>query len=335
MSTAAARVISTGIGSWPGVDLAEAIKISFAECPELPYLPELPARGPYAGMIGRATALLSGLALDLQPAGWRLTDASGREHRQALATLRSDLDLLEELAQGYAGPVKIAFTGPWTLAASLERPKGDRVLADQGARRDVLQSLTEGLVQLVAELARRLPDVRLEIQLDEPLLPSVQGGSLPTASGLGRHRAVDVAEISDAYRYLIGQLPVEASGLTPSLHCCAGGAPVALLRGAGFQRLYLDLDVLGVADWNALGPLLEEGLGLGLGALPTTRPLSVDQVAQRALAVLRALALDPTQLEVLLTPACGLAGQSGARARQSLRTVQRAAAIVSEELGRE
>ena len=42
-------VISTGIGSWPGTDAADAIKIAFAECPELPYLPELPARGPHAG----------------------------------------------------------------------------------------------------------------------------------------------------------------------------------------------------------------------------------------------------------------------------------------------
>jgi hypothetical protein len=33
---------STGVGSWPGIDLAEALRITFAECPDLPYLPELP-----------------------------------------------------------------------------------------------------------------------------------------------------------------------------------------------------------------------------------------------------------------------------------------------------
>ena len=96
----------SGIGSWPGSDMADAIKITFAECPDLPYLPELPARGAYAAMIGRSTALLTGLAVDLQPAGWRLTDGSGRDHRLAIGTLRSDLDLLEEHAQDYAGPVK-------------------------------------------------------------------------------------------------------------------------------------------------------------------------------------------------------------------------------------
>ena len=94
---------------------------------------------------GRGTALLAGLAVDLQPAGWRLTDASSRDHRAARSTLRSDLDVLEEQAQDYAGPYKISVAGPWTLAATLERPRGDRVLADSGARRDVGQSLAEGI----------------------------------------------------------------------------------------------------------------------------------------------------------------------------------------------
>ncbi|RKH77014.1 methionine synthase, partial [Corallococcus praedator] len=31
-------VVSTGIGSWPGTELADALKIAFAECPDLPYL---------------------------------------------------------------------------------------------------------------------------------------------------------------------------------------------------------------------------------------------------------------------------------------------------------
>ena len=125
---------STGIGSWPGVDMSDAIKIAFAECPELPYLPELPARGAYAEMIGRSTAFLAGLAVDLQPAGWRLTDASGRDHRLAISTLRADLDLLEEHAQGYQGTIKLSVAGPWTMAATMERPRGDRLLADRGAR---------------------------------------------------------------------------------------------------------------------------------------------------------------------------------------------------------
>ncbi|HEU5484106.1 MAG TPA: methionine synthase, partial [Microlunatus sp.] len=79
-------VVSTGVGSWPGSDLADALKISFAECPDLPYLPELPQRGPHAALIGRGTALLTGLGVDLQAQGWRLADVSSRDHRRAITT---------------------------------------------------------------------------------------------------------------------------------------------------------------------------------------------------------------------------------------------------------
>ena len=198
-----APVRSTGIGSWPGTDIRDAIKIAFAECPDLPYLPELPARGAYAGLIGRSTALLAGLAVDLQPAGWRLADGSGRDHRLALSTLRSDLDELEEQAQGYAGPVKYAVAGPWTLAATVERPRGDRVLADHGARRELGQSLAEGLADLVAEMRRRLPETQPVVQLDEPLLPTVLAGGVATASGFSRHRTVEPQEVIAALRYVV------------------------------------------------------------------------------------------------------------------------------------
>src|SRR5688500_4287257 len=122
-------------------------------------------------MVGRGTALLSGLSVDLQPSGWRLAGASGREHRQARAWLRSDLDQWEEHAQGYTGDLKMSFAGPWTLAASLEAPRGGVVIADSGARRDIAQSLTEGLADLVAEVIARLQPDNLVVQLDEPLLP--------------------------------------------------------------------------------------------------------------------------------------------------------------------
>ena len=323
----------TGVGSWPGTDMADAVKITFAECPDLPYLPELPARGSYAGMIGRSTALLAGLAVDLQPAGWRLTDGSGRDHRLAIATLRSDLDLLEEHAQGYAGPVKYSVAGPWTLAASMERPRGDRVLADAGARRDLGQSLTEGIVDLIAEMRRRLPEATPVVQLDEPLLPAVLAGSVSTASGLSRHRAIEVPEVSTALSQLVERLRATADS-DVLVHCCAADPPVELLRGAGTRGVLVDVDRLGPADWDAIGPALEAGWQVGLGALPTNRvTLTADQIARRALLALRDLGVDPERsAQLLLTPACGLASATRTEAIGALRTLRSAADIVSEQL---
>lgn len=324
-------MISTGIGSWPGTEAGEAIKIAFAECPELPFLPELPARGPWAGLIGRGTAFLAGMPAELHPNGWRLADSAGRDHRRAVSLLRSDLDLLEEAAQGYEGAIKIAAAGPWTLAASLEHPRGDKVLPDRGARRDLAQSLAEGLADLVVELRRRLPTVGVTIQLDEPSLPAVLEGAIPTASGLGRHRVLDLPEVSGALSVIMERL---ADLETPVwVHCCAPGAPIALLQQAGAAGVLVDLDQLSAADWDTIGAGLEAGLRLGLGALPTDRALSTDEVADRALRSLRALDLAPEiTTTTILTPACGLADRSVDDAVRALRTLRTAAAIVEDQL---
>lgn len=326
-------VRSTGIGSWPGTAMADAVQIAFAECPELPYLPELPARGAYAQLVGRSTALLSGMGVDLQPAGWRLTDGSSREHRLAKATLRSDLDLLEEFAQGYVGPLKISVAGPWTLAAMMERPRGDRVLADSGARRDLAQSLTEGVGELVADLRRRLPDITPLLQLDEPLLPAVLAGGVPTASGFSRHRVVDLPEVSGAFTGVVDRMAATGD-VAVAVHCCAAGAPVDLLWRAGVRGVSLDLDLLTTKDWDAIGSSMSEGLWLGLGALPTNQlRMSADRIAQRVLRPLRVLGLEPeVSSRLVLTPSCGLAAASPADAVHALRSLRTAADIVADQL---
>jgi methionine synthase II (cobalamin-independent) len=314
--------------------MMDAIKIAFAECPDLPYVPELPARGPHAQMIGRSTAFLAGLTVDLQPAGWRLTDASSRDHRLAISTLRADLDLLEEHAQGYQGTIKLSVAGPWTLAAMMERPRGDRLLADYGARRDLNQSLAEGIAQLVAELSRRLPDLEFLIQLDEPLLPAVLAGTIATASGFSRHRSVEPSEVSAALILTFVRLAP-----TPvAVHCCAPGAPVDLLRTAGVAGVLIDIDQLSSADWDAVAATLEAGQWIGMGALPTDRTphpdqLGPDQVARRVLQPVRDLGLEPpTAARMVITPACGLASATRDAAVQALRTLRSAARIVTEQL---
>ena len=123
------------------------------------------------------------------------------------------------------------------------------MLADPGARRDVGQSLAEGIAQLVAELIRRLPDVEVMIQLDEPMLPAVLAGSIPTASGLRRHRAIEPSEVSGAISHAVHRLAP-----TPvAVHCCAAAPPIELLRTAGVSGVLLDIDQLSTADWDDVG----------------------------------------------------------------------------------
>jgi hypothetical protein len=321
--------IASGVGSWPGTtaqEYAEAVRVVLGEAPDLPYLPELPGRGAHAGMVGRTLATIVDLGFDLQPAGWRLTQASGMDHRRARSLLGQDLDLLEEQAQDFHGVLKVQVAGPWTLAAHVERPRGDKIVADHGARRELAQALAEGVAAHLADVRRRVDADHVLVQVDEPALPAVLGGSVPTASGFGKHRSVHPPEASEALAWVL-----ERAGTEPWVHSCAPGTPWALLRGAGARGLSGDLSVLGAEDLDSLAQTLDAGERVALGVVPATDPESPateKAVTERILGTLDVLGLDPDEVTDLLvvTPSCGLAGASPAWARRATevcRTVAR------------
>lgn len=323
--SSSAHAAATGVGSMPGTDVHEAVRVVLGELPDLPHLPELPARGAHAGMTGRALAVVADLGFDLQPAGWRLTDAPGVDHRRARSMLAEDLDALEEQADGFAGELKVQVAGPWTLAATVERPRGDRLLADHGARRDVAQALAEGVARHVADLRRRVPSATLLVQVDEPALPAVLAAQVPTASGFGKHRAVDPPRASEALEWVFAA--ISDAGAAPIAHCCAADVPIALLRGAGARAVSLDLDVLAAAAYDELGAALDAGERAFLGVVPATAPvhaLTDKQVVERVLRLLDMLGFDPEEVtgRLVLTPSCGLAGATPSYAREALSLVR-------------
>lgn len=333
---------STGVGSWPGdgsdgpdgAAYAEAVRTVLGEAPELPWLPELPGRGAGAAMVGRTLAVVTDLGADLQPAGWRLTSSAGVDQRRARSLLGQDLDAFEEQGQGLVGAAKVQLAGPWTLAASVERPRGDKVLADHGARRDLAQALAEGVRAHVADVRRRLPGVeRLVVQVDEPALAAVMAARVPTASGFGRHRSVDRPEASEALGWVLAA--IEDAGAEPWVHACAAGTDWGLVRGAGARGLVVDLDVLTAADHDVLASHLDDGGAVALGVLPGLDPAAPwpddRRPVERASRWLEMLGLDPAEgaAGLVLTTSCGLAGATPAWARRStvlLRTAARALA---------
>ena len=299
------------------------------EVPDLPYLPELPGRGAPAGMAGRAIAMVADLGFDLQPAGWRLTDRPGIDHRRARSLLAQDLDALEEQAQGVRGTFKIQVAGPWTLAATVEKPRGDKVLSDHGARRELSQALAEGVAVHLADVRRRVAAERVVVQVDEPALPAVLAGQIPTASGFGRHRVVHPPEASAALEWVLA-----AAGDDPWVHSCAAGVPWQLLRGAGARGLSADLAVLTADDMDALAEALEAGETLALGVVPSLEPATAPDATSLTESVLRwldMLGLDPEAVteRLVITPSCGLAGASPAWARRATGLCREVAANLS------
>lgn len=305
---------ATGIGSLPGTDPAEALRMVLGELPDLPFLPELPARGVGADMIGRGAALLTELAVEVYAGRWKLTARPGRDLRRARELWERDLDALHEQAVEYDGVFKLQVVGPWTLAAALELPLGGRALRDHGAAREISQSLADGVRRHVVDVTARLPRARLLLQVDEPSLPAVLAGRIATDSGLHTYRSVDNATARSALADVIS-----AAGVPVVVHCCAHDVPLALLREAGAAAVAIDLALDPGLD--PLGEMLDAGVALVAGAADPRQPATGSaQIADRVRDVWRKLGFPAAQAatQVAVAPACGLAGVGEADARSLL-----------------
>jgi hypothetical protein len=300
---------AAGIGSLPGTDPLEAVTLAFGELPDLPHLPELPARGPGADLIGRTAALLVDLPVEIVPTGWRIAGRPGRDLRRARDFLAIDLDALEQAAEHWTGPLKLQACGPWTLAAGIELPSGHRVLTDAGAVRDL------------ADVQLRVPGASVVLQLDEPTLPAVLAAALPTASGYGTVRAIGAPVAEQGLRDVLAVAP-EGSRV---VHCCAADAPISLLRAAGADAISVDAALLASGALDDVGAAIDGGASLWLGVVPgTDAPVDHRAGSDAVWRIWRTLGFADTEAaaRVVPTPACGLAGASPRYAREALTVVR-------------
>jgi methionine synthase II (cobalamin-independent) len=342
---------ATGIGSMPGTDPAEAMRVVAGELPDFPYLPELPDRGPGADLTGRTAALLVGIPAEVTPRGWRLAERPGRDLARARSMLSSDLDALEEVLAGFGGPVKIQLCGPWTLAATLELPRTMNVaIADPGAVADLTASLAEGAAAYAADVAKRLPAARVVVQFDEPALAAVAGGLVPTASGLSRLAAVE----ADALRDRLAQV-IAATHSYTVVHNCATSVPFGIIRSAAADAVSFDLSQLRRGGEDEVAEVADAGLGLLTGAVPAVPDPAAQgagsgrtglagrtgpgggssearEAAERVIRLWRRLGLPLATCaeQAVITPACGLAGASPDQARAALTRCREAASMLPE-----
>jgi hypothetical protein len=327
--------IATGIGSMPGTDPLEAARTIAGELPDLPHLAELPGRGPGADITGRTAALLVDIPAEVTPRGWRIAERPGRDLRRAKSMLSSDLDAMEEVLDGYGGLLKVQVCGPWTLAATLEQPRSLNVaLADPGLVADLASSLAEGAAAHAAEVAKRVPHATLVVQFDEPALPAVVAGSVPTASGLSRVRAVEEEVLRDRLHAVLAPI-----GRYSIVHCCSHDVPFGIITGAGADAVSFDISQLRRDDYDRLAAVAEAGAGLAVGAIPFDYPerrgVTPADTARAVAGVWRKMALPAADCarQVVVTPACGLAAASPAQARQALGWCREAARILPEMMG--
>ncbi|MEV0360237.1 methionine synthase [Nocardia sp. NPDC050697] len=334
--------VATGVGSWPGTDPREAAATVVGELPGLAHLVELPARGVGADLLGRGCALLVDLPFDSTTRGYRFAARAGGVARRAHDLLRTDLDALEEAweragAPGTGRAVKVQVAGPLTLAAEVELVNGHRVLTDSGARRDLAESLAEGLARHAAEVGKRL-NAPVVVQVDEPSAGSVLEGSLRGVSVLDSVRSLPEPEALDLLDTVI-----RAQSVPVVVHSCAAPPPLALFRASGAAALAIDVAALRTKDLDGVGETLDAGKLLVLGLVPST-PGDGEQgwreLAEPGVRLVDRLGFPRRTLaeRVLVSPACGLAGATPEWARRALdltADIARAYAEEPEMLGAE
>jgi hypothetical protein len=319
----------------PGTDPAEAMAVILGELPDLPHLPELPGRGVGADMVGRTAGLLVDLPVETTPAGWKLAARPGHEQRRAVGLLSADLDAAQEAAGDWTGPFKLQVCGPWTLAATIGLSRSQNpALADPSAVADLIASLAEGVAAHVAEVRGRIPGAAVLLQLDEPALPAVLAGSVPTASGLNRVGATDATVARDGLRSVL-----DATTAFSMVHCCARGVPFRLINEAGAQAVAFDTGRLRREDEEeGLPEIVEAGLGILAGVLQNperdasapARPPRETGAGVLELWHRMGIPAGGIDRQVVLTPACGLAGASMAGARAALAGCREVARILPE-----
>lgn len=238
---------ATGVGSMPGGDAREAAKTATGTFEDFPFLPELPARGPGADMIGRTAGMLVELYARVEPSGWRLGDRPGRDTKRARSWLGEDLDALEDepsLTAVLRGQVKSA-SGYRTHRAV------DRQVVEQTLR-DLVGVHTSGPV-VVHSCAPDVPfallrragaaAVSFDFSLlterdDETIGEAVEGGTrlftgvVPSAAGPLSDPAGSVMGVRTLWRRL-GLSPgllAEAVTVTPA--CGLAGASPGYARTA-------------------------------------------------------------------------------------------------------
>jgi hypothetical protein len=123
------------------------------------------------------------------------------------------------------------------------------------------------------------------------------------------------------------------------VHCCSRDCPFGILVESGADAVSFDLSQLRRDDYDRLAAVAEAGAGLLAGALqfsyPERRGVTPADTARTLKEVWRKMALPPAKCaeQVVITPACGLAGASPAQAREAMRWCREAGRILPEMMG--
>ncbi len=340
----------TGLGPWPGSDVLEAQAVVVGDLtatPEgvegIPFAVNPADRGPWAGPLGRGAALLLDMPTELGVHGWTLADRPGRDLDRARSAVQEDLDALAVAAHQYSGRLVVPVLGPVTMAATLYRARGDRVVADRGALRELGESLGAGVAAHVGRVRSLIPSAQVVVVLDEVDLVAALRGAVPSFSGRTMLRPLPApvaAEllrgVLDSVRGAEGRAAIEAV-----VDVGAAWTTVGTAVSAGADGVVLAVEQIDRGGWDRVAETVEGAVALW-ASIPGRRDARTGAAAtsgaERQARVLvdrwREVGLPASRLaDVVLvaeTPSRGTAAPGTDRARRDLADLVEVARVLAE-----
>ncbi|HUX70628.1 MAG TPA: hypothetical protein VMV41_08980 [Cellulomonadaceae bacterium] len=270
----------SGLGPWPGSDVHEAQVVvvgDLTSAPDgvegIPFAVNPVDRGPWAGPLGRAAALLVDMPTDLGVHGWMLADRPGRDLDRARSAVREDLDALAVAAHQYSGRLVVPVVGPLTLATTLYLARGDRVLSDSGALRELGESLGAGIAAHVGRVQDLIPSAQVVVVLDEVDLVAALRGAVPSFSGRTTLRPVPAPVAAELLRGVVDAVRSASgtpSGIEVVVDVGAAWTTVGTVVSAGADGVVLAVERTDRRGWDRVAETVEGGVALW-AAIPGRR----------------------------------------------------------------
>lgn len=312
----------TAFCQFPGTDPLEIHRVIRGELgePNLAVLPQLVDRGVGADQVGRSATMVAEMGFELLPHGWRIGVPDGIDAHRARNLLRSDENLLADVVgaeQKVATRLKTTVLGPFSLASKLYLGNGERVQSDHGARRDVREAYAHGLGQHLQRLASITGIKDFTVQIDEPMLPKMLDGLVPTASGYRTLRSIPRSEVRAGYEEFLTAVNAVAPKISvhTAVNLPAGDSLIAeridLLHQAGIGGWVVNPTGIGHREWEQVAALVESRSRIYLQALsPGSRAPGVVEGVKTILRPWKQLGLNLKQLSQLTLMPMGSFAQS-------------------------
>lgn len=333
----------TAFCQFPGTDPLEIHRVIRGELgePNLAVLPQLADRGVGADLVGRSATMVADMGFELLPHGWRIGVPDGIDAYRARSLLRSDENLLADVAgaeQKAATRLKTTVLGPFSLSSMLYLGNGERVQSDHGARRDVREAYAHGVGQHLQRLSSITGIEDFTLQIDEPMLPNMLDGRVPTASGYRTLRSIPRSEVRTSYEEFLNTVAAVVTKITvhTAVNLPSSDTQIAervdLLHQAGIGGWVVDPRSFGHREWEQVAALVESGSRIYLQALsPGARAPGVVEGVKTILRPWKQLGLGLKQLgQLTLMPMGSFAQNTSAQVIECLEHLTAYAAALEQ-----